>query len=41
MCREMADICIITHELENQVNNTWNMRMLYTRKEHLYTEVRS
>jgi hypothetical protein len=35
------DICITTYELENQVNNTSNMRMIYTSKGHLYTEVQS
>ena len=29
MHREMTDICISVHKLENQVNNTWNMKMIY------------
>jgi hypothetical protein len=27
--REITDKCISVYKLENQVNNTWNMKMIY------------
>jgi len=32
MHREMTDVCITVYILENQVNNIWNMRMIYRSK---------
>jgi hypothetical protein len=32
MHREITDKCISVHKLENQFNNTWNMKMIYRSK---------
>jgi len=40
MHREMNDICITVYILENQVNNMWDIRMIYRSKRHLGKEVR-
>jgi hypothetical protein len=39
MHREITDKCISVHKLENQVNNTWNMKMIYRSNWHLGKEV--